>query len=84
MIEAQLMSRLSPAMLVLLAACAGPDAAGIEVRLGLSPTPATVGDTRVVVTLSGPEAQAGDLNVSVSGRPPEADSAGRAVQAGGC
>ena len=75
------MSRSTLATLALLAACAAPDDVGIEVRLGLSPTPATVGDTRVVVTLSGPEAQAGDLDVSVSGRPAEADSAPGAVPA---
>lgn len=63
------MSRLILAALVLLAACSTPDDARIEVRLGLSPTPATVGDTRVVVTLSGPESEAGDLDVWLSGRP---------------
>ena len=44
------------AALGLTTACAVPDDAGLDVSLGISPTPPTVGDTRVVVTLAGPEA----------------------------
>lgn len=49
------------------AACATPDDAGVEVHLGISPTPPTVGDTRLVVTLAGSEVQHGSPEVWVSG-----------------
>jgi hypothetical protein len=62
------------AALGLTTACAVPDDAGLDVSLGISPTPPTVGDTRVVVTLAGPEAQASGLEVWVAGTRKGADS----------
>jgi hypothetical protein len=48
-------------------ACVALDDAGVEVDLGISPTPPTVGNTRLVVTLSGPEVGDGGPEVRVSG-----------------
>lgn len=62
------------AALGLTAACAAPDDAGLEVELGISPTPPTTGDTRVVVTLSGPDVPSGDLEVWVDGMKEGAES----------